>query len=361
MLRRFFTNDRSEGETLAYVNSFLDLTSEAERTNFVLEQLRETLAGEVRGFSVVWQGGQTIIDASKGYSTTLKDLKVKMSGADTPRFVTDIGELFSQSSNETLYALTQAGVLEAKTTLVVPVQEGAVLKQGIPQGFLVMQRFDGKLAEADLKLASEWGTLLATTNELRQRSEQARRSLFEFSKAFMEAIESQDFKQLGHAERVTHYALALGRAKGLDREELFDLYFAAMFHDVGKLGSGLELSIEDPNHPQRGANMLSASELLGPARDAIRAHHEHWDGSGFPNKLMQEQIPLLARIITVADTFDFLSSERGQALTLNEVEKALTLRANRQLDPELVTLFKEILRQGKSTKALAALNEEVLY
>jgi HD-GYP domain-containing protein (c-di-GMP phosphodiesterase class II) len=362
MLRRFFTNETSRGDTLALINTFFEITLAPERIRFVLEHLCEMLAGDVRGLSLSLQQGQTTIHLSKGYNAELKDLKVKGTLQDsTPRLVTHISDLFSQSSNETLYTLTQAGVLEAKATLVVPIQRNIPNQESTLHGFLLIQRFDGKLTESDLKTASEWGVLLATAHELRQSASLAQQSLIEFSKAFMEAIESQDFKQLGHAERVTQYALALGRAKGLSRQELFDLYFAAMFHDVGKLGSGLDLSIEDPNHPQRGANMLAASSLLESSREAIRAHHEHWDGSGFPNKLMQEQIPLLARIITVADTFDFLSSERGQALTLNEVEKALTLRAHRQLDPELVTLFKEILRQGKSTKALAALNEELLY
>lgn len=355
MLRRFFSTDTSDGDTLATVNTFFKITSTPERTRFVLEHLCERFNGDVRGFSVGLREGQPIIDLSKGYSTELKDLKVKGIDEDhNPHLVTNISELFSQSSNETLYALTQAGVLEARSTLLTPV------KNEEDYGLLVLQRFDGKLSENDLNTASQWGTLLATSHELRQRASQAQQSLIEFTKTFMEAIESQDFKQLGHAERVTNYALALGRAKGLSRQDLLDLYFAAMLHDVGKLGSGLDLSIEDPNHPQRGANMLTASTLLEVARNAIRAHHESWDGTGFPGKLMGEKIPLLARIITVADTFDFLSSERGQALTLNDVEKALTIRASKQLDPELVRLFKEILREGKSTKVLAKLNDDAL-
>jgi HD-GYP domain-containing protein (c-di-GMP phosphodiesterase class II) len=356
MLRRFFTSDSSDGDTLAAVNTFFKITATLERTHFVLEHLCERFTGDVRGFSVVLREGQSVIELSKGYNSELKDLKVKGIAQDkSPHLVTNISELFSQSSNETLYALTQAGVLEAKSTLLTPV------KNEEDYGLLVLQRFDGKLSENDLNTASQWGTLLATSHELRQRASQAQQSLIEFTKSFMEAVESQNFKQLGHAERVTNYALALGRAKGLSRQELLDLYFAAMLHDVGKLGSGLELSIEDPNHPQRGANMLTASALLETSRNAIRSHHEHWDGTGFPNKLVGEKIPLLARIVTVADTFDFLSSERGQALTLNEVEKALTVRAGKQLDPELVRLFKEILREGKATKVLAKLNEDALF
>jgi HD-GYP domain-containing protein (c-di-GMP phosphodiesterase class II) len=355
MLRRFFSGDNSN-ESLEKVNTLFGTASFPERIRFVLEHVCETLAGDVRGFSVALRGGSRTIDASIGYNTNLKDLSVKGIGQDsTARIITQVNDLFSQCNNETWQVLTRSEILEAKSTLLTGVT------QDHAYGLLLLQRFDGKFSDADLAFVSQWAALLARAHDLHLAAAKAQQSLIEFSKAFMEAIESQDFKQLGHSERVTTYALALGRAKGLTRQELLDLYFGAMLHDVGKLGSGLDLSIEDPNHPQRGANMLSASDLLEPSREAIKAHHENWDGTGFPNKLIHEQIPLLARIIAVADTFDFLSSERGQALTLNEVEKALTLRANRQLDPELVNLFKNILREGKSTQVLAGLNENELF
>jgi HD-GYP domain-containing protein (c-di-GMP phosphodiesterase class II) len=356
MLRRFFSGDHSSDRSLEKVDTLFGITSFPERIRFVLEHLCETLTGDVRGFSVALRGGSRTIDASLGYNTNLKDLSVKGIGQDaTARLMGPVNDLFSQCSNETWQVLTRSEILEAKATLLTGVERDHAY------GLLLLQRFDGKLTEADLAFASQWAALLARAHDLHLAATKAQQSLIEFSKAFIEAVESQDFKQLGHAERVTTYALALGRAKGLVRQEMLDLYFAAMLHDVGKLGSGLDLSIEDPNHPQRGANMLAASELLETSREAIKAHHEHWDGTGFPTKLIHEQIPLLARIIAVADTFDFLSSERGQALTLNEVEKALTLRANRQLDPELVTLFKGILREGKSTRVLAGLNDNDLF
>jgi HD-GYP domain-containing protein (c-di-GMP phosphodiesterase class II) len=356
MLRRFFSSESQDTQSLDIINTLLGITSFPERIRFVLEHLCETLTGDVRAFSVALRGGSRTIDASLGYNTNLKDLSVKGIGQDsTPRIITQVNDLFSQCSNETWQVLTRSEILEAKSTLLTGVE------QDHAYGLLLLQRFDGKFSDADLAFATQWATLLARAHDLHLAATKAQQSLIEFSKAFMEAIESQDYKQLGHAQRVTTYALALGRAKGLTRQDMLDLYFGAMFHDVGKLGSGLDLSIEDPNHPQRGANMLTASELLENARDAIKAHHEHWDGTGFPTKLIHEQIPLLARIIAVADTFDFLSSERGQALTLNDVEKALTLRANRQLDPELVNLFKAILREGKSTQVLAGLNENELF
>src|SRR5690606_39560442 len=89
----------------------------------------------------------------------------------------------------------------------------------------------------------------------------AKLSLVEFTRAFMQAFEAQDFAQLGHAERVTAYALAVGRALEIPSQQLVDLYFAAMLHDIGTLGNGLDLGIEDLEHPQRGANMVASAEL----------------------------------------------------------------------------------------------------
>ena len=86
-----------------------------------------------------------------------------------------------------------------------------------------------------------------------------------------------------------------------------------MLHDIGKLGQDMAL-IEDAGHPERGANLLASASLLVNAISAIRHHHERWDGTGFPNKLKGSEVPLLARIVAVADIFDFLSSPSAVTL-----------------------------------------------
>jgi putative two-component system response regulator len=106
--------------------------------------------------------------------------------------------------------------------------------------------------------------------------------------------------------------------------------------------------------------MVASAELLQASAAAIRHHHENWDGSGFPSGLRKEAIPLLARIVAVADVFDVLSSERGQAMPLRDVEKALESRSGTELDPSLVSLFGNILRQGRNTKELGRLQDSDL-
>lgn len=362
MLRRFFAaNDTAEPtpDILASVDKLLELPSFAERSQWVLQLLCQQLPGDVRGYVVAGTAPPYRFEAVCGYPTLLLELNVPHGPWRDlrPRLIGNlIAELFTPNDAETRAQLSELGLREAQSALLAPLGD-----HGSCYGALILQQHAAPaLDEAALKLAQRWGKLLGRLQLVQLELAQTRRSLFEFTRAFIEAIEAQDFSQLGHASRVTAYALAIGRALGFSRQELSDLYFAAMLHDIGKLGSGFAPNVEDHNHPQRGANLVGSSPLLAAAADGIKSHHEHWDGSGFPLGLKRQEIPLLGRIVAIADTFDLLSSERGQALPLHEVEKGLELRRGRELDPELVGIFINILRQGKSTAELAQLNEHDL-
>ncbi len=363
VFRRLFNapDAASAPDPLAAIAGVLRLQLPSERTEELLEALANSLAGDVRGYVVTGSAlGDYRFEAEFGYGPALLDLK-PLHGpwrSAGPRIVANlIAELFTPNEPALRAQLSDLGLREASSALVVPV-EGRFAAHGS----LVLHRHGGPaFTDEELKLAGRWagvlGELLSQLAELRR----AKLSLVEFTKAFVQAFEAQDYAQLGHAERVTAYALAVGRASGFTMQELVDLYFAAMLHDIGKLGSGLDLGIEDLEHPQRGANLVASAELLATAAEGIRHHHECWDGSGFPSGLRKEAIPKIARVVAVADAFDVLSSERGQALPLREVEKALEARSGRELDPELVALFvNNVLRQGRSTQELGRLQESDL-
>jgi HD-GYP domain-containing protein (c-di-GMP phosphodiesterase class II) len=347
VLRRFFKEE--SGSDLDRVNSLLQLASSTERNRFVLRHLCQTLSGDVRGYILQYYAKGSAIEALEGYHAELPKLEGLFQEQKAGHFLLSD---FAQSSIDKAQ-LENAGVFESKSNLLVPIMSSRRFAT------LVLHKHDGKFSEQDLKLATQWGELLASSHELRADSSRLQQSLFELTKAFVEAVEAQDFKQLGHAHRVTSYAMALGRAKDLSRRQLIELYYASMLHDIGKLGQ--DMSIEDAEHPERGANLLASASLLGQAVEAIRNHHERWDGTGFPKKLKGTTIPILARILAVADLFDFLSSERGHALPLHEVEKALENYSGRHLDPELVKLFKDILRQGKNTQDLGKMAKRDLF
>ncbi len=358
MLRRLLSRPESapESDQLDVAVRVLRAARPEGRSEEALKGARAELGGEVRGYVVRGDDASGYrFDAQVGYDASLIDLEPGHGPwrSPGPRLVANhIAEMFTPNDAAKRAQYAELGLRDATSTLVVPVA-GAYAAYGT----MVLHRHGGPaFTEEDLKQAARWGALLGEAQSQGMELKRAKHSLVEFTRAFTQAFEAQDFAQLGHAERVTAYALALGRALGLPAKQQADLYFAAMLHDIGKLGSGLDLRLEDLEHPQRGANMVAGAAMLKEAAEGIRHHHEAWDGSGFPSGLRKEAIPLLARIVAVADTFDVLSSERGQALPLRDVEKALEARAGGELDPSLVSLFVgNVLRQGRDTAELGRL------
>lgn len=362
MLRRLFNQSETTltPDPLVAVDRLNRATRPSERSEEVLKALTAQLQGDVRGYVVRGDDDKGYrFDAQVGYTQQILEIAPGHGPwrSPGPRVVANnIAEMFTPNDQTLRAQYADLGLRDATSTMVVP-----VAGRFAGYGTLVLHRYGPPaFAEDELKQAARWGSVLGEAQAQALELSRSKLSLVEFTRAFMQAFEAQDFAQLGHAERVTAYALALGRSLELSQQQLVDLYFAAMLHDIGKLGTGLDLGIEDLEHPQRGANLVASAELLATASEAIRHHHENYDGSGFPNGLRKEAIPLLARIVAVADTFDTLSSERGQAMPLREVEKALEARAGAELDPTLVSRFGNILRQGRDTQELGRLQDSDL-
>jgi HD-GYP domain-containing protein (c-di-GMP phosphodiesterase class II) len=363
VLRRFFSGAETTNGTpdsLSTIDKLLKLDKQLDRSVATLKYLASALPGDVKGYVVRGNDlDEYSFEAMWGYSPSLLTLKPKHGPwrEPGPRLISNlVQELFTPNDQELRNAMSSMGLRSAQSSLVVP-----IAGRDHSYGAMVLNRHEGSaFTEAELRHASLWGSILGEAQAQAYQLRRARLSLVEFSKAFVEAIEAQDFTLLGHAQRVTSYALAIGRALEMSRDELADLYFAGMLHDIGNLGGEGGLTNEDKDHPQRGANMIASSELLENASEGIRTHHENWDGTGFPLGLRKENIPLLGRIVAVADIFDLLSSDRGHALPLHEVEKNLEIRAGQELDPSIVSLFINILRQGKSTEELGQVKESHL-
>jgi HD-GYP domain-containing protein (c-di-GMP phosphodiesterase class II) len=170
--------------------------------------------------------------------------------------------------------------------------------------------------------------------------------------SLMHLIESADRRLKGHGARTARYAVPLGHAAGLSPAELNDLCLASLLHDIGVLTIPQELlDKEEPltdeeyalfqSHPRAGAELLAPIPVLRVAALWIAHHHERWDGCGYPYGLRGTFIPLGARILAVADTFDSLTSPQPYRPAIKS-ESALRLLqelAGSQLDPNLVALF----------------------
>lgn len=171
-------------------------------------------------------------------------------------------------------------------------------------------------------------------------------------RAIADTIEAKDRYVYGHARRVSGYATAIGRRMRLGVQELEQLSLAALLHDVGKISTPdsillkpAALSEEERAvvrlHSERGARLLSAVPEMEAVASAVRHHHENYDGTGYPEGLAGEQIPLASRIIHVADAYDAMTSPRPfrDALDHARAVRALESGAGAQFDPEVVSAF----------------------
>jgi len=171
----------------------------------------------------------------------------------------------------------------------------------------------------------------------------------------LNAIEANDHETGEHVRRVARYALILGDAAGLGDHVLRSLERIALFHDIGKIHEALFDVIHDDDakltpaerraiatHPQRGAEVLAPLAPFYPELPlGVLAHHERWDGGGYPRGLRGEQIPFTSRIVTIVDTFDVIANGRHYRRAGGAKAAALEIVRGRgtQFDPDLVDLL----------------------
>jgi len=187
--------------------------------------------------------------------------------------------------------------------------------------------------------------------EMREMSIQMVRSL-------VNAVDQKDEYTSGHSLRVAHYATQLGTALNLREVDVQMLQWSALLHDVGKIGirdSVLKktgrLTDEEfahiKEHPVRSHTVVKAVPQLADALDGILYHHEHYDGSGYPNGLRGRDIPLQARVIQIADVFDALTSNRSYRVAFHwsKALKVMSEEAGRTIDPDLQAIFDRMMRR----------------
>jgi putative nucleotidyltransferase with HDIG domain len=187
-------------------------------------------------------------------------------------------------------------------------------------------------------------------------------NLFATLYGFVKALEARDLYTRQHSSRVTEIAFTLGRELQCTAEELNILNFAGPLHDIGKIGIRDEILLKPgrltaeefekiKEHPVIGADMLSQLGLWEKERQIIRCHHERFDGTGYPDGLGREDIPFLARILSVADAYDAMASDRAYRKRMEEshILDIVQQGAGTQFDPRIVNAFQKAYREGKIT------------
>jgi response regulator RpfG family c-di-GMP phosphodiesterase len=186
-----------------------------------------------------------------------------------------------------------------------------------------------------------------------------------------EAIELKDPYTKGHCERVAHYALLLAKELDLSLEMQRDIKFGSWLHDCGKIGIpetilNANRSLEDGEmqvvtmHPNWGAQVVENARFSQAVLNIVRYHHEHFDGTGYPEGLQNNNIPLEARIVAIADVFDAISSDRPyrQKISLPDAIELIQDLRSKKFDPDLVDLFVNVIKRSPELVAPEIRNKE---
>ena len=181
------------------------------------------------------------------------------------------------------------------------------------------------------------------------------------------AVDAKDEYTRGHSDRVSYYAIKIGKKMGLSPEDLEKLRIAGVFHDIGKIGTADDILLKSQSlsadeyqevkrHPIKGAMILSAVSMFADIVPIVRHHHEHMDGNGYPDGLKGDEIDKLSRIISVADAFDAMMSDRHyrRHLSLDETRSQLIQGAGTQFDARVVRVLLDALDNDEELRAMLA-------
>jgi putative nucleotidyltransferase with HDIG domain len=214
---------------------------------------------------------------------------------------------------------------------------------------------DQEAALKERQLERYAADLRETFKQERTRAQELQRSYTATVSALSNAVEARDAYTGRHAERVSAYGMELARVVGLPLEDMPLLQFGFLLHDIGKVAvpdailyKPEALTAEEraliEQHPLIGAEIVGRVEFLSSAVDVVRSHHERWDGTGYPDGLAGEAIPLAARVFAVADVLDALTTTRPYrpASSFAVARDMITAESGAQFDPRVIEAFNSI-------------------
>ncbi len=320
---------------------------------------------EIFGYEVVpVTNGQEVIDiVDDTFSTIILDINMPlMDGFATleelNRKQLDIPVLFFTGAGSLDYAV-KAVNLGAYDFLTKPIDDldlfAAKLKRAVEKRMFVMM---SKAYHENLKFEVRKKTeeLYEKNILLDNYSRQLEENTLNTISTLQIALEEKDKYTAGHTKRVTYYGKMIGRAMGLNRADLHTLSWACQVHDIGKLVIDVNciqkpgpLTTEEwarvTRHPEIGYNILKPLTFLKRESMIIRHHHERVDGGGYPDGLTGGQLDMLTKILTVADSYDAMTSMRSYKVnkTMKEAVAELQDCAGTQFDPDVVEAFYKVL------------------
>ena len=213
------------------------------------------------------------------------------------------------------------------------------------------------LIESGIKSVEQMQEIKSINNKLQDTYRQLEQAYMESIQTLRYTVEAKDTYTRGHSDRVSAYSVLIGKKLGLSPDDLRKLEIGGLFHDIGKIGVPDSILLKEgklsdeeyseiKNHPSIGSHILSTASIFQDIIPIVKHHHERYDGKGYPSQLAGENIPFLARITAVADTFDAMTSKRSyrDSLPLDHVMSEFEKCKGTQFDPKIADAFLDILK-----------------
>jgi len=337
-------------ELSALINSTLDTGEIRERAIVAAIRLLDAEAGSL--ILIDQDSGDMFFEVAIGdKGEKVKEIRLKK-GEGIAGWVAEKGEAIIihdvQSDQRFFKTADKRSTFITRDMVCVPVKT----KDKVIGVLEAINRKNGIFDEEDKEALTSLANQVAVAIENANLYQELREVFYGTAQALAETIEKRDPYTGGHTKRVMNYSIAIGKAMGLSKKEIEDLRLAAILHDVGKIGVRDNILLKedrlDPEelekmnmHPQYGADILNHVKKLKDIIPGVRGHHERIDGKGYPDNLKDGDIPTIARIIAVADTFDAMTTDRPYRKAMSSEAAFEELRKNSgiQFDKDVVEAF----------------------
>lgn len=217
------------------------------------------------------------------------------------------------------------------------------------------------LIESGIKSISQMNLIKQMNEELSNTYNELERAYLDSIETLRYTVEAKDPYTSGHSNRVAKYSELIGKYLNLSEQDLKTLHIGGLFHDIGKIGIPDSILLKDSslttdeysqikNHPAIGAHILCNAKIFKDIIPIVKHHHEKYNGTGYPSQLIGDDIPYLARITAISDSFDAMSSKRNyrNELTLDNIILEIENNKGIQFDPNIADVFLDILKNNYS-------------
>ena len=377
-LRRISERIREEGK--GDVTAFL-----VDRNGHVLIHSEPSVDVQRPDFSnlkIVQEFSKAPVRLTESYDDPRGGGRTRMLGTVAPVGRPDWGVVVQKPESRAYASVTKmvrATIMWISIALALAIIAGILFASGIARPIRLLAARTREIAggnyqqRVDLKTHNEIGELAenfnAMSGAIEQAVDQLKKAAHENHLLFINsvrmlaaAIDAKDPYTRGHSERVARYSIAIGKNLGLGDQDMRNLRISALLHDVGKIGIDDRIlrkpgALSDDEfevmkgHPAKGAAIMSGVAQLIDIIPGMKYHHEKWSGGGYPEGLVAEQIPMQARIVAIADTFDAMTTNRPyqKAMELNYVVDKIKSFGGTRFDPRVIEAFTRAVSRNDIT------------